>query len=322
MAAESARDIKRRIRSVQNTQQITKAMEMVAGAKLRRVQQRVLEGRPFAATLREVLARLVASLQSEAGGKASVTHPLLTPREVRRVCYVVIAGDRGLAGGYNSQVIRFGQRLIDEETRPAHLVAVGRKAVDYFTRRGYETLETFVQLGDDVDHAASQVIAQTLTRLYSEERVDEINLVYNPFTSPGSYRPVVERFLPLAHDEALQEAADEEMEAESHDGADQVEAAEEAWADEERAEYVYEPSKERVLDILVPRYAETLIFRALLEAKACEHGARMVAMRNASDNAQEMIGELTLRFNRARQAGITAELTEIVAGVNALSGNA
>lgn len=296
------RDIKRRIRSVKNTQQITKAMEMVAAAKLRRVQGQVLAGRPFAEKLQEALGRL---LSSAAAAKRRVEHPLLAARPVNKVCYVVIAADRGLAGGYNANLIRKATETLSAEEREYELIVVGRRVRDFFAKRNYPIYDEYTQIGDEIDFAEAKELARRLMDAFKEGEFDEIYLVYSAFVNVSVHRPTVTRLLPLARPEA---SADSD--------AAKPNAAESG--ESEEMEYIYEPNASTLLGILLPRFVETLVYRALMEAKASEHGARMVAMRNASDNAEELIEGLTLSFNRARQASITTELAEIVGGANAL----
>ncbi len=295
MAGQSARDIKRRIRSIKNTQQITKAMEMVAAAKLRRVQSQATQGRPFSEKLREVLVRLVTAARSGEGAR-SLEHPLLEKREVKRVLYVVVSADRGLAGGYNANLLRRAVGELSKEEREYEIIAIGRKARDFFRKRGWQLRAEHVQLGDDIDYTFAQGLAQQLMAAFTAGEFDEIKLVYTRFVSVVSQQPVVERLLPIEDPAAG------------------------AGGEEEPVEYRYEPSPEAVLGILLPRYVETEVYRALMESKASELGARMTAMRNASDNAEEMIAALTLSYNRARQAGITKEISEIVGGAEALAG--
>ena len=292
MAGQSVRDIRRRITSVKNMRQITKAMEMVAAAKLRRAQTQVTASRPFTDKLREVLARLVsAARKAEGGGR--VNHPLLEVREVKRVLYVVVTADRGLAGGYNANVIRRLQGILDEETREVEIVAIGRKGRDFLRKRGTPPLREYVQLGDEISFSVAKAVAGELMDDFTSGRFDEINLLYTEFVSAMTQRPIVERLLPV-----------DEPEDQGEEGA---------------VEYIYEPSPESVINILLPRFVETEVYGALMEAKASELGARMTAMRSASDNATEMIDELTLNYNRARQAGITKEISEIVGGAEAIA---
>ncbi|KKM10786.1 ATP F0F1 synthase subunit gamma [Clostridiales bacterium PH28_bin88] len=282
------RDIKRRIRSIRNTQQITKAMKMVAAAKLRKAQAGVVAARPYADKVREVMERLVQGAQV-------FNHPLLDVRPRQAVGYVVLTGDRGLCGGYNANIIRLTeQRLRAEEEAKAALVPVGRKGRDYFRRRRYEIIKSFTELGDNPNFIQARELARELVAMYQDGVFDEVNLVYTEFISAIRQRPVVVRLLPVAPPEGEDQGAGEQV------------------------EYLYEPSPAGVLDTLLPRYVETQVYRALLEAKASEHGARMTAMGSATDNAAEMIDKLTLSFNRARQAAITKEINEVVSGAQAL----
>lgn len=282
------RDIKRRIRSIRNTQQITKAMKMVAAAKLRKVQAGVVAARPYADKVREVMERLVR-------GAETFNHPLLDVRPRQAVGYVVLTGDRGLCGGYNANIIRLTeQRLRAEEEAKTALVPVGRKGRDYFRRRRYEIFKSFTELGDIPNFIQARELARELVAMYQDGVFDEVNLVYTEFISALRQRPVVVRLLPVASPEGEDKGA-----------GDQV-------------EYIYEPSPAGVLDTLLPRYVETQVYRALLEAKASEWGSRMTAMGSATDNAAEMIDKLTLSFNRARQAAITKEINEVVSGAQAL----
>ncbi|GAF25606.1 F0F1-type ATP synthase, gamma subunit [Moorella thermoacetica Y72] len=277
------RDLKRRIRSVQSTQHITRAMKMVAAAKLRKAQAQVTAARPYAAKLEEVVGRLIAAVDPE-------TQPLAATREVKKAGYVLITADRGLAGGYNANLIRLTEERLREEDRPAALVAVGRKGRDFFRRRPVEIVKSFTDIGDNPDLIQARELARQLMTMYLEGTLDEVNLIYTRFYSAIRQVPMVERLLPIATPREKKDTGD----------------------------YIYEPSPEAVLRVLLPRYCEIKVYRALLEAKASEHGARMTAMDNATKNAAEMIDKFTLSFNRARQAAITNEILEIVAGADAL----
>ncbi|MGI6551811.1 MAG: F0F1 ATP synthase subunit gamma [Clostridia bacterium] len=282
------RDIKRRIKSIQNTQQITKAMKTVAAAKLRKTQAKVVAARPYAGKLGQVLGRLAADLEG-------FQHPFLEEREGGTAAYVVVTGDRGLAGGYNVNVMRLAEETIQgKKEEKAAIIAVGRKARDYFRRRKYPLLREYLEIGDEPHYIQARELARELTELYLQGEADKIYLVYSRFYSAIRYVPRVEQLLPI---EVLPPKGEEE----------------------DLEEYLYEPGKEEVLKTLLPRYLETLTYRALLEAKTSEHGARMTAMDAATDNAAEMIDKLTLSFNRARQAAITREISEIVGGAAALS---
>lgn len=278
------RDLKRRIRSIKNTQQITKAMKMVAAAKLRKIQDKVTAGRPYGDKIRQVVGRLLAS------GEDS-DQPLARKREVRKVGYCLITADRGLAGGYNANLIRLAQESMEKESRPCALITIGRKGRDFFRRRGVEILAEYIGVEDVPDFIFARKIARELERLFLEGTLDEIYLIYSRFYSALRQVPQVVELLPISPP------------------AKEISQA---------PEYLYEPERELLLAELLPRYLEIQVYRALLEAKASEHGARMTAMDNATENAAEMIEKLTLSFNRARQAAITREILEVVAGAEAL----
>lgn len=272
------RDIRRRIRSIKNTQQITKAMQMVAAAKLRKVQDRVVASRPYATKLREVLGRLV--LQVPPGEY----HPLLAERLGRRSAYVVVTGDRGLCGAYNANVIRLAERELTAAGPEAVVLAVGRKGRDYFRRQKYLLLRTYVDLGDDPSFPQARELARELMALFLEQAFDHLYLVYTQFLSPVRQQPQVVPLLPIRRPTGAEKAV----------------------------EYIFEPRPPLLFQSLLPRYVEVQVYQMLLEAKASEHGARMTAMEAATDNAEEMIKRLTLSFNKARQAAITKELADIV----------
>lgn len=272
------RDIRRRIRSIKNTQQITKAMQMVAAAKLRKVQDRVVASRPYATKLREVLGRLV--LQVPPGEY----HPLLAERLGGRSAYVVVTGDRGLCGAYNANVIRLAERELTAAGPEAVVLAVGRKGRDYFRRQKYPLLRTYVDLGDDPSFPQARELARELMALFLEQAFDHLYLVYTQFLSPVRQQPQVVPLLPIRRPTGAEKAV----------------------------EYIFEPRPPLLFQSLLPRYVEVQVYQMLLEAKASEHGARMTAMEAATDNAEEMIKRLTLSFNKARQAAITKELADIV----------
>lgn len=287
--AENKKAVLRRIKAIKSTQQITKAMKMVDAAKLRRAQGKVLAARPYARELAKTLARLVQ-------GGAGANHPLLAQRPgTPTVAYVVITADRGFAGSYNVNVIRKGQTAMKADPRPLKLVAIGRKGRDFFRKRGVEPTLEFTGFGDDPSFALARQMVNQIIDMYLKGEVGEVRLVYTEFVNPVTQRPKEVQLLPVV--------------------------APEGSAGEARPlDYIYVPDAESVLNTLVPRFAETVFYQALLEAKASEHGARVTAMGNATDNAKEMIGKLTLAYNRARQAAITREISEIVGGANALQG--
>jgi len=280
----SARDIRRRIRSIKNTQQITKAMKMVSAAKLRRAQESVIAARPYAKKIQEVLGHLAEGAQDYA-------HPLLKVREVKKIGVVLITGDRGLCGGFNANIIRQAEHMLAAADKDVGIVAIGRKGRDYFRRRGREITEEYINIGDNPTFIQGRELAHRLIALYRAGVFDEVYLMYNEFKSAMSQKPVSIKLFPV-----------------------QPGPAEDAKA----GEYIYEPSEAQVLDTLLPAYVETIVYRALLESKASEHGARMTAMSSATDNATEIIAKLTLNLNRARQAAITKEISEIVGGAAAL----
>ncbi|MFD1427238.1 F-type H+-transporting ATPase subunit gamma [Kroppenstedtia sanguinis] len=288
--AENMRDIKRSISSVQSIKQITKAMEMVAAAKLRRAQEKAESSRPYTDKLREVIA-------SVASATDGVQHPMLISRPVKKTGYLVITSDRGLAGGFDGNVLRTLIQIVNERhaSKDEYVVFVlGRKGADFLKRRDIPVVGEVTGLPDSPEFSDIKAVVSQSVGMYAEEEYDELFLVYNEFINPVTQRPVEKRLLPLA-----------DLEEEEKEGG-------------LKALYEYEPSPEEVLSTLLPRYAETLIYSALLESKASEFGARMAAMGNATDNATEMIGAYTLKYNRARQAAITQELAEIVGGASAL----
>ena len=287
--AENKKAVLRRIKAVKSTQQITKAMKMVSAAKLRRAQEKVLAARPYAKELAKTLARLVK-------GGAGANHPLLTPRTgTPTVAYVVMTADRGLAGSFNVNIIRKAHATMKADPRPLKLVAIGRKGRDFFKKRGINPVVDFTGFGEDPSFALARQMLSQVTAMYLNGEVDEVRLIYTEFVNPVTQRPTEVQLLPVV--------------------APEGEATEGPAVD-----YIYVPEAEAVLNSLVPRFAETVFYQALLESKASEHGARMTAMGNATDNAKEIISKLTLAFNRARQAGITREISEIVGGASALGG--
>jgi len=306
--AAGVRELRRRIRAVKNTQQITKAMKMVAAAKLVKAQTRATTARPYGnridAMLRRVMAAHEASQTAIGSGARdgaaalSVAEALMIERPVKRAVYVVMTSDRGFCGSYNANLIRLAEARIKERPQvEAAIVPVGRKAFEHFAKRNYNIVAKHVPAGDEATFAQAREIAGELTALFSSGQADEVNLVYSEFINAMTYRPIVSRLFPIQRSEGV--------------------AGEGQGAGTER-DYIYEPSGPQVLNALLPRYVQVCVFRALLEARASEHGARMTAMGLATDNASEMIERLTLEMNRARQAAITREIAEIVGGAEAL----
>jgi len=284
------RDIKRRIASVKSTQQITRAMKLVAAAKLRRAQERAVEARPYASAMGRVLA-------DAAAGVDRGSHPLLAERPGARRLLLVISGDRGLCGAFNSSIIRRSLEVLrtaeEEPEVRLTLVVVGRKVRDFYHRRGgVEIRAEYTNIFDKLAYGHAVEIARDIMAAYTAEEVDQVQLLYNEFKSAAAQRLVVEPLLPLPTGPAAEGAPP--------------------------AEFEFEPSPQAVLASLLPRRVELAVYRALTESVAAECGARMTAMDNATRNASEMIDILTLQFNKARQERITNELLEIVAGAEAL----
>jgi F-type H+-transporting ATPase subunit gamma len=294
----TVQDIRRRIRSVRNTGKITRAMELVAAAKLKKAQSRIEAMRPYADRMLELMAGTARASASVRG------LPLLQEHEQEEtVAIVPLSGDRGLAGAFNSQILRRAlalQRELQAEGKQVQWVGVGRRGVGSLRFRRLELVGEFTGFTDQPRYADAQAIAHRVADLYTEGEVDRVKVVYNAFESPLVQRVTVQDILPLSGE--LLETSDEEREV-----------------DALRGDFIFEPEPEQILERLLPVYLETELYRALLESAASEHGARMTAMRNASKNANDLIDSLTLAMNRARQAEITQEILEVVAGADALT---
>jgi F-type H+-transporting ATPase subunit gamma len=294
----SVQDIKRRIRSVRNTRKITRAMELVAAAKLRKAQSRIEAMRPFADRMLELMAGTARASTSVRG------LPLLQQREQEQtVAIVPLTGDRGLAGAFNSQILRRAlalERQLRRDGKQVRWIAVGRKGAGSLRFRRFELSGEFSGFTDQPAYADAQAIAHRLAELYTNEEVDRVVVVYNQFVSPLVQQVTEQDVLPLAAD--LLESDEEER----HEDAI-------------RGDFIFEPEPEQILERLLPVYVETELYRALLESAASELGARMTSMRNATKNAGELIDGLTLAMNRARQSEITQEILEVVAGSDALT---
>jgi F-type H+-transporting ATPase subunit gamma len=292
----SVQDFKRRIRSVRNTRKITRALELVAAAKLRRAEQRITALRPYAETMNELIAGV---------GRAasSVRLPLLERREtVEGVAIVPLTGDRGLAGPFNAQILRRSfalERSLQAEGKTVRWVAVGKKGRSTLTFRRRELAGAYTDFTDQPGYANAQAVAHRIAQLFTEREVDRVTLVYNTYVSPLTQRVTEQDVLPISPD--ILETDEEERRD-----------------DALRGDFIFEPEPEEILERLLPVYLETQIYRALLESAASFQGAQMTAMRNASKNAGELIDSLTLEMNRARQAEITQEILEVVAGAEAL----
>ena len=303
--AQSQADVKDRIQSVQNIRKITRAMEMVAAARLRRAEQRIEALRPYAAAIR----RMTRQAADAAGAEVSGMPVLQEHEQVQTVGLLLVTGDRGLAGAFNSQIIRAGIRAAAEHEhsgRHVRFSASGRRGVSTLTFRGREVVGQYVGFTDRPAYADAREIAGDLVTAYVDGEVDRVEIFYNGYVSALTQEVRRETLLPLQQATILEEGEEEEDEGREgeHAGHALVE---------------YEPDPDEILGRLVPEYVEISIYRALLESTASEHGARMTAMRNASENAGELIQDLTLEMNRARQAEITQEIMEVVAGAEALS---
>lgn len=281
----SLRDIKTRITSTKKTSQITKAMQMVSASKLNRAEQNAKAFNPYMEKIQEVVASIATGSDAK--------HPMLVTRPVKKTGYLVITSDRGLAGAYNSSILRSVFNAIKERHKSPNeyaVIVLGRVGLQFFNRRNIPVAKSITGLGDQPSFADIKAIAAETVELFANGTFDEINLFYNHFVSAIQQDVTEKRLLPLA----------------------------DVASNAKRTSYEFEPSQEEILEVLLPQYAESLVYGALLDAKASEHAARMSAMKSATDNAQELIRSLTLVYNRARQAAITQEITEIVAGANAL----
>jgi len=276
------KDIKRRIKSVESTMQITKAMELVASSKLRKAKQRAEDSRPFFNALYEIMSEISAE-------NSDFSSPYTKKRDVKRSLYIVIAGDRGLAGGYNNNVLRLAEN--DAKGKNVKILAIGKKAVEHFYKRGADILEGYAGIAETITTEETSVLSDIITKQFLDGEVDEVKLYFTEFVSTLSQEPRKLSVLPIAR-------------FEKKDGT-------------HRSLTSYDPTPEQVYEKIVPQYISGLIFGAVVESYASEQGARRVAMESATDNADEMIEELSLLYNRARQASITQEISEIVSGAKA-----
>jgi F-type H+-transporting ATPase subunit gamma len=292
----SLKAIRTRIASVKNTQKITRAMKLVAAARLKRAQDAMTAARPYAKRLGGVVSDLAARIHATAKDE-SPAHPLLTRRDVKVVRLVVVSSDRGLAGGYNSNLNRRTERfLVDEKEKYTRIevATLGRKAREHFRRRGTGVVKEYPGVASETALQRAREVAADVTRDFLDGKIDQVIVVFNEFKSAITQTVTFDKLLPIATSELP--------------------------ANEGRIDFEYEPSKDEVLSTLLPLYIEMSLYRIMLDAIASEFGARMSAMDSATKNAKEMIGSLTLEFNRARQAAITKELMEIVGGAEALKG--
>jgi len=282
----SLRDIKSRITSTKKTSQITKAMQMVSASKLNRAETNAKAFVPYMEKMQEVVANI-------AKGSTDVTHPMLLKRPVKKTGYLVITSDRGLAGAYNSNVLRAVYQTITKRhsnTNEYSVIAIGRVGRDFFKKRGIPVVSEITGLADQPSFSEIKDIANNTVNMFADELFDELYLYYNHFVSAIQFDVTEKKLLPLTDIET----------------------------NSKPTTYEFEPNQDEILEVLLPQYAESLIYGALLDGKASEHAARMTAMKNATDNAKELIDSLSLQYNRARQAAITQEITEIVGGAAAL----
>lgn len=288
------KEVRNRIKSVQSTQQITKAMKMVSAAKLRRAQDAITQMRPYARKLQEMLSNIVSNSDGDSGGQLSVERP------IEKVLLISITSDRGLAGAYNSNVIKLTKSLITERyaeqfaKRNVTIWNVGKKGYEHFVKLNYRTDATHKDIFLNLTFEAVQATAQAAVKAFENKEFDVVEIVYSEFRNAATQRFTVERFLPIPK-------------LEKKPGGT-------------KADFIFEPSQEELISVLMPKILNTQLYKAVLDANASEHGARMTAMDKASENANELLKSLKISYNRARQAAITTELTEIVSGAAALNG--
>lgn len=289
------KEVRNRIKSVQSTQQITKAMKMVSAAKLRRAQDAIHQMRPYARKMQEMLSNIVSSAEIEGGGALS------TERPVEKVLFILITSDRGLCGGYNANLIKLVKQTIEEKYASQHAKGnvmvwnMGKKGWESLTKQGYKTNDTYKDIFHDLRFEHVQACAGAAVQGFLNKDFDVVELVYSEFKNAATQRFQVERFLPIPK-------------LEKKEG-------------QQKNDFIFEPAKEELLAEMMPKILNTQLFKAVLDAHASEHGARMTAMDKATDNAAELLKSLKISYNRARQAAITTELTEIVSGAAALQGN-
>ena len=289
------RQVRQRIKVAKNIQQITKAMKMVAAARLKRAQDRVQAARPYAETMREMMT----SLANAVGGQ--IKHPLLEVRTPRNVGFLIVTSDRGLAGSYNSAMLRRVTELLrDYDKDRVKLYCAGKKGIQFFRRRGYNVVEEFAIPNTGLSYDEAKDITRIVRKAFETEEIDQLFLLYTRFYTAITQKPVDVQLLPIQTPSAEENGGE-------HKGGEQE-------------DYIFEPAADELLAALLPRYVEGQVYQALLESTASEHGSRMTAMSSATDNAGKMISTLTLQLNRARQAGITREISEIVGGAEALKG--
>ncbi|GAC1707250.1 MAG: F0F1 ATP synthase subunit gamma [Flavisolibacter sp.] len=291
--AGQLKEVRNRIKSVQSTQQITKAMKMVSAAKLRRAQDAIIQMRPYAKKLQEMLSNIVSNTD---GGAAN---DLATARPVEKVLYIIITSDRGLAGAYNANIIKLAKQSIHEKYAAqkakgnVFIWNIGKKGYEHFSKNNYKTDEKYKDIFLNLTFERVQKAAQAAMVAFKEKQFDAIEIVYSEFRNAATQRFVVEPFLPIAKNQEGQKKSI-------------------------KADFIFDPNQEELIAELMPKILNTQLFKAVLDAQASEHGARMTAMDKASENANELLRSLKISYNRARQAAITTELTEIVSGAAAL----
>ena len=288
----SLKDIRMRIDSTKNTQQITKAMKLVSAAKLRRAQHNITNMRPYAVTLKKVIANITATQK--------VTHPLMTQKDsVKKVLLVVLTSDRGLCGGFNTNIIKFTDKYRAENApklEKLDFFFIGKRGDDFFSKRGVKSIETYFKLDKDISYSLAKTVADKLINHYLDGSYDEIRLVYNEFHSAISQVVTCETLLPIQVEQTSFDAEGSQF----------------------SKDIIFDPSPEAIVEELLKKHFNLSVYKAMSESVASEHGARMSAMENATNNAKEMINKLTLTYNKARQEKITTELTEIVSGAEAI----
>ncbi len=292
--AGQLKEVRNRIKSVQSTQQITKAMKMVSAAKLRRAQDAIVQMRPYARKLQEMLSNIVSSADAEGGNALAVERP------VERVLLIVITSDRGLAGAYNANIIKLAKQTIQERYKnqlgkgTVTIWSIGKKGFEHFAKNNFNVTDTYKDLFLHLNFEAVQGAAQAAVQAFRNKEFDAVEIVYSEFKNAATQRFVVERFLPIPKTQNSGTAT--------------------------RADFIFDPNKEELIAELMPKILNTQLYKAVLDAQASEHGARMTAMDKASENANELLRSLKISYNRVRQAAITTELTEIVSGAAALQG--
>ena len=294
-------DLRRRIRAVKNTEQITKAMKMVAASKLRRSQERIMNARPYARQMQRVLGSVASRVDPS-------IHPLLTVREpsaASRTLVIVVTGDKGLCGSFNTNVIKAGASFVVQSAQACTLGLVGRKGRDFFGRRGFDVMFEQVGIFQKLRYEDARSIAQTAIEAFTTGQVDRVMLIYNEFKSVMTQRVVVDQLLPIAREEVAATGPDTAPVVPGGDPRAQI-------------DYLYEPAPQEIFNQLLPRYVEVQVYRALLESNAAFYAAQMTAMDTATKNSADMIADLTLFMNKVRQAAITREIIEVVSGAEAL----